>query len=229
MVDVYSPEGVVVEQRELASDIFGVPVKEGVVHLAVTAQNANARPMVAHTKTRGEVRGGGKKPWKQKGTGRARHGSIRSPIWRGGGIVFGPRTDRNYTLKINKKVRRKAICMALSQKVTDGSLILLSTLAFEKPATKTAAALLKRLPLTMRTKRTARVALVSPLGAGLVNKSFRNIPSVTIVPAHSLNVVDLLKAHFVVMPLSSVSEIEKNFAGIKERGTGTEERGTSNE
>ncbi|MDO8490268.1 MAG: 50S ribosomal protein L4 [bacterium] len=214
-VDVYNASGVVVSKQELPSDIFGVEVKEGVVHLAVLAQQANARPMVASTKTRAEVRGGGKKPWKQKGTGRARHGSIRSPLWRGGGITFGPRTDRNYSLKINKKARRKAVCMVLSQKVLDGQVILVDSLQFEKPTTKAAAAWLKVLPLTSKTKRAAKVAIVAPSGSTVVNKSFRNIPAANIVPAHSLNVIDLIQAQYLVMPVASITEIQKQLSEKK--------------
>ena len=214
LVDVYSIDGTVVSQKELPSDIFGVPVKEGVVHLAVVAQEANSRPMVAHTKTRGEVRGGGRKPWKQKGTGRARHGSIRSPIWRGGGVAFGPRTDRNYSLKINKKAKKKALCMVLSQKVNDSALILIDSLQFEKPATKLAAAFLKSLPFS-KAKKAPKVAIISPTGAAILNKSFRNIASTSIVPAHSMNVVELLRAKYLIMPVSALSEIQENFTEKK--------------
>lgn len=210
-VEVYNTAGKVVGERELPASIFGIEPQEGLVHLAVVAQQANARKVIASTKSKAEVRGGGKKPWKQKGTGRARHGSIRSPIWRGGGVVFGPRTDRNYSLKINKKARRKAVCMVLSQRVTDKALFLIDALSFEKPKTKEANGLLSNLPVPKEIKRKT-IALVSPKGASALVKSFRNIPDATIVPAHSLNVVDLLNARYVVMPLQSVDEIEKTFS-----------------
>ena len=226
LVDVYNTEGKVVSQKELSSDIFGVPVKEGVVHLAVVAQEANSRPMVAHTKTRGEVRGGGKKPWKQKGTGRARHGSIRSPLWRGGGVTFGPRTDRNYSLKINKKARRKAVCMVLSQKVIDSTLILVDSLQFEKPTTKQAALFLKNLPFT-KARKAPKIAIISPIGATILNKSFRNIPLTNIVPAHSLNVVELLRAKYLVMPLSALAEIQKALTDEKVKKVPAESASTS--
>lgn len=206
LVDVYNAEGAVVSQQELSPSVFGVSLNEGVVHLALVAHEANARPMVASTKSRGEVRGGGRKPWKQKGTGRARHGSIRSPIWKGGGVVFGPRTDRSYSLKINKKARRKAVCMILSKKVSDGALFLIDALEFEKPATKRAAGFLKKLPLSKPGKRT-RIGLVFPKGEKVLVKSFRNISSLEPLPAHSLNVKDLLKATTLVMPLKSLAEV----------------------
>ena len=115
-VAVYNQEGKAVSTVELDPAVFGVKPNSAVLHQAVVAQQANARTALAHTKTRGEISGGGKKPWKQKGTGRARAGSIRSPIWRGGGIVFGPRKIRNFSKKLNRKVHRAAILMALSAK-----------------------------------------------------------------------------------------------------------------
>ncbi len=115
-VKVYNLEGKEVKQVELNDAVFNVPVKSSVVHEVFVAQRNNAREPWADTKKRGEVRGGGKKPWQQKGTGRARHGSIRSPIWKGGGVTFGPLSIRNYTTKINKKTRRLATRMCLSDK-----------------------------------------------------------------------------------------------------------------
>lgn len=212
LLDVYNDAGQKVSQRELDASVFGILVKPGLLHLAVVAQEANARTVLASTKTRGEVRGGGRKPWRQKGTGRARHGSIRSPLWRGGGITFGPRTDRNFSLKINRKVKQKAICMALSQKAKDGRIILIESAQFEKPKTKEAAAFLQKLPIEQGTRKKSRIAFISPLGAVDTNRSLRNLPFVTVVPAHSLNVVDLLRCHSMVMPLASVEAIEKRYS-----------------
>ncbi len=211
-LDVYNNAGKKVSQRELSGDVFDVPLQEGLVHFAVVAQQANARHVLAHTKSRGEVRGGGKKPWKQKGTGRARHGSIRSPLWRGGGVSFGPRSNRNYSLKINKKVKQKALCMVLSQKAHAGNIILLDTFTIDTPRTKEMVTLFKNLPITSTKKKTEKIAFVSPLGATVMNKSLRNIPFVNIVPAHSMNIVDILNSGKIVMPLSSVDMIEKMYA-----------------
>lgn len=221
IVDVFNTEGSVVGTQELSPAVFAVPVKEGVVHLALVAHEANARPMVASTKTRGEVRGGGRKPWKQKGTGRARHGSIRSPIWKGGGVVFGPRVDRSYELKINKKARRKAVCMVLSQKVTDGKLIIVDSLSFETPTTRNAAAVLKKLPLGVTAKKRPTIGLVSPKGEKTLVKSFRNIPKLSILPAHSLNTKDLLRARFLVIPIRALAEVEAALTGSTPKTTKT--------
>jgi len=216
ILDVYDTEGTKVSTKELSSSIFGVPLKEGLIHLAVVAQAANARTVHASTKTRGEVRGGGKKPWKQKGTGRARHGSIRSPLWRKGGIVFGPRTTRNYSLKINQKARQKALCMVLSQKVREGRLVLIDDFVLTQPKTKEAISVLKRLPFNApQAKKQPSIGVVSPIGAHALNRSLKNIPYVHILPAHSLNVASTLQMRYLVMPLKSLEHIEQRFIGKK--------------
>src|SRR5436853_6808436 len=120
---IYNIEGKETGKITLPENIFGLPWNADLVHLVVVGMHANARTNVAHTKDRGEVRGGGKKPWRQKGTGRARHGSIRSPIWRGGGVTHGPRNEKNYARAIPKKIRAKALFMALSRKLKDGEII----------------------------------------------------------------------------------------------------------
>ncbi len=211
LVDVYNASGVKIAQHALPAAIFGVSVKQGLIHQAILAQQANRRPVLASTKTRAEVRGGGRKPWRQKGTGRARQGSIRSPQWRGGGVVFGPTAERVFTQKINRKVKRKALAMALSQKVQQGKLILVETFSPSQPKTKEALTILKSLPLPTKKTGLARVGFVSTTGAVHVNRSLRNLPFVTIVPAHSLNVEDLVSCASLVMPLESVSTLEKVF------------------
>lgn len=209
-LDVYNTQGSKVATKTLPASIFGIPIKEGLIHLAVVAQAANARNTHAHTKTRGEVRGGGKKPWKQKGTGRARHGSIRSPIWRKGGVVFGPRTDRNYSLKINHKAKQKALCMVLSQKAGEGRLVLLDDFALTQPKTREALAVLKNLPVNpTETKKHPTVGVISPLGATALNRSLKNIPYVHVLPAHSLNVASTLQMRYLVMPLKSLELLEQ--------------------
>src|SRR3989344_9053627 len=122
----------------LPESIFGIKWNSALIKQVVDAMQANARTNVAHTKTRGEVRGGGKKPWKQKGTGRARHGSIRSPLWRGGGTTFGPRNEKIFARDINKKMRNKALVTALSRKFKDNEVLFLEELSWNEPKTKTA-------------------------------------------------------------------------------------------
>ncbi len=126
-VKLYNWQGKVSGDELLDSKIFGIEPKPGVIHQVVIAQQKNSRDVIAHTKGRSDVRGGGKKPWKQKGTGQARHGSIRSPLWAGGGITFGPTSSRNFGIKINKKLKKQALAMALSDKVANEKLILVES------------------------------------------------------------------------------------------------------
>ncbi len=135
-VKVYNQDGAIVGSQELSEKVFGVEPKAAVIHQVAKAMMANKRQVLAHTKTRGEVRGGGIKPWRQKGTGRARHGSIRSPLWVGGGVTFGPRNDRNFKQKINNKMRRKAIAMGLSDRVKEDKFVVLDKIEMGEIKTK---------------------------------------------------------------------------------------------
>lgn len=210
--NIYNAQGEIVGVQTLANGIFGIPLKEGLVHLAVVQEQAAKRKGTASTKTKGEVRGGGKKPWKQKGTGRARHGSIRSPLWRGGGIVFGPRPDRNYSLKMNKKAKRKALLMVLSQTAQNGNIILLDTLSFQAPKTKEANVLLQKLPLGFDAKKKKRIGFVATKEDSVVRKSLRNIPLVKVVSLESMNIVDTLSCSKLVIPLSNLKKMEEQFS-----------------
>ena len=188
-VKVYNLAGKEIEQMELDPKIFEVAAKPSLVHQVIEVQRANARLKLAHTKTKGEVRGGGKKPWRQKGTGRARHGSIRSPLWKGGGITFGPRTEREFGKKINKKMRRKALFMTLSDKVKENNFIVVDNLALPEIKTKNFYAILKKLPM----KGTFSTLVVLKNKDENINKSARNIKKVKTILADSLNVYDILK------------------------------------
>jgi large subunit ribosomal protein L4 len=187
-VALYNQEGKETGQIELDPSLFDVEVNTALVHEAVVAQMANAREAIAHTKDRSEVAGTGKKPWKQKGTGRARHGSRRSPLWIGGGITFGPRNDRNFSMKINKKARRKALAMALTDKVKSGNFIAVEQLRLEDGKTKQLSALLKHLPING--KRT--LILVEPTNRS-VSIAAQNLSNIQTLPINALNIVDLLK------------------------------------
>lgn len=204
-VTLYTMEGKKQGTHELPARIFGVKVDPAFVEHAVVAQRANAKITVAHTKTRAEVRGGGRKPWRQKGTGRARHGSIRSPIWRGGGVAFGPRPERNYGMKINKKERQKALFMALSDKVSANRLVLLDALEMPSIKTKQFVTSLKKLPVERS------VLLVLPGSNTNIEKSARNVAGLTPIRADSLNVVDVLRHHCLVLPVDAIGVIEKTF------------------
>lgn len=203
---VYSAQGKKASSVKLPENIFGVAWNEALIHQVVTAMQANARTPVAHAKTRGEVSGGGKKPWRQKGTGRSRHGSSRSPIWKGGGVTHGPRNDKNYMQAIPKKMRAKALVIALSRKLADGQLIFVDKLGFEVPKTalakKTLANLatvpgLEKLALKGARKNTALVAVPAPSEA--TTKSFANIKAVTSEAVRNLNPVDILQHKFLII------------------------------
>ncbi|OGL74210.1 50S ribosomal protein L4 [Candidatus Uhrbacteria bacterium RIFCSPHIGHO2_12_FULL_57_11] len=200
---VYTEEGKPTGEIDLNPAVFGVAVKPQVLQQAIIAQRANARRSVAHTKTRGEVRGGGRKPWRQKGTGRARHGSTRSPIWVGGGVTFGPRSERNFEVKLNRKTRVAAIRMALTEKVADGKLIVLESLAFPEYKTKRMAGIMGKLPTVGR-----KTLLVLPVSDGKVSKSAANIPAVTTRNAGNLNVIDLVNNSALLTTREGVKRIE---------------------
>ena len=145
-INVYNTEGRVVGEQELASAFWDTKENSALLHQVVNAMMANLRKPLAHTKTRGEVRGGGRKPWKQKGTGRARHGSNRSPIWVGGGVTFGPRRERDYSQKINKKMKRAALQMLLANKAQADKLVVVDAFDLTSPNTKTMKQILNKLP-----------------------------------------------------------------------------------
>src|SRR3989338_649624 len=144
-VKLYNQVAEEVGKAELPDGFLGLKGNAALVHRVVTSQEANRRPTVAHAKGRSEVRGGGRKPWRQKGTGRARHGSIRSPIWKGGGVTHGPLKEKSYKKSINKKMAKKALYTVLSAKARDGEIVVLDTLKFEEPKTKLAAKVFKNL------------------------------------------------------------------------------------
>ncbi len=206
-VDVRNSKGDVVSTQVLPADIFSVPIKEELVHFAVTVQQANARKGTSAVKDRGDVRGGGKKPWKQKGTGRARHGSIRSPIWRGGGVVFGPTSDRNWSLKINKKVKLQALRMVLSDRAAQKRIVLIDTLNLDTPKTKEASALFARLQLRGTAKNPSRIGVIVPPHQPALRASMRNLLKTELLSPLSLNVVDLLRCNTLLVPLESLQEI----------------------
>ncbi|MBO8126523.1 MAG: 50S ribosomal protein L4 [Firmicutes bacterium] len=204
-VDVYNVEGERVGELELKDSVFGIEPNEPVMHLAVTAYLANQRQGTHSTKTRAEVAGGGRKPWRQKGTGRARQGSIRSPQWKGGGIVFGPK-PRSYRKALPKKVKRLAIKSALSAKVKSGELIVVDQLNFAEPKTKEMVKILEKLDIG----KTALFVTRDP--DRNVYLSGRNIPGLSVSPADGINAYDLLAHEKVVMTKDAVARVEEVFA-----------------
>lgn len=204
LISLYNIKGEKIGSLEIAKSLFDVKVNPALIHEAVIAQNANSRVAIAHTKDRGEIAGSSKKPWKQKGTGRARHGSKKSPIWIGGGITFGPRNERNFSVKINKKTKRQALAMVLSDKVAQDHFIALDELHLEKGKTNELASILKKLPLS-----TKKTLIVLPPEEKSVAKAAKNLKGVSTLPANTLNVVDLLKTGIVLVTKDSVAMIEK--------------------
>jgi len=195
-------EGTQVGDITLNDDIFGIEPHQQAMFDAVLLQRASLRQGTHKTKTRTEVRGGGRKPWKQKGTGRARQGSIRSPQWRGGGVVFGP-THRSYNLKMNRKVRRLALKSALSFKVLENEMVVLNELTLAAPKTKEMITVLSNL------EADKKVLLVVGADNNNALLAARNIESVKIIPATQVNVLDLLDARKVIMTQDAVNHIEE--------------------
>jgi len=206
LVDTYNQEGKKTGQSQLPKEIFGIEINPDLVHQVAVSQMANRRIAIAHTKNRSEVRGGGRKPWRQKGTGRARHGSRRSPIWKGGGVVFGPRKDRNFKKKINDKMRVKALFMVLSGKANDKELIVLDDLLIEIPKTKIMKQILNNLPMK---SSSCLIALAKKDEKLLL--SLRNISQTAVVPAKDLNALDLLSFKYLILPKESINIIKENF------------------
>jgi large subunit ribosomal protein L4 len=202
-VPVYNVNGVQVSETELRDDIFAAAVNEAVMHQALVRQLANARLGTHKTKTRGEVRGGGRKPWRQKGTGRARQGSIRAPHWKGGGTVFGP-TPRSYEQKMPRKMRRQALRSALSIKAADSQVRVLDTLEMSEPRTKDVVAMLKNLGIGG-----SSALILVPQRDEAVLRSVRNLPDVRTLVAQYLNVRDLLKFDYILVPMASLEVIEE--------------------
>ncbi|WP_159887864.1 50S ribosomal protein L4 [Paenibacillus puerhi] len=204
-VAVYNVSGSQVGEVELSENVFGIEPHAHALNQAVLLQRASLRAGTHKTKGRSEVRGGGRKPWKQKGTGRARQGSIRSPQWKGGGVVFGP-TPRSYSFKLPKKVRRLAIKSALSSKVKTSEIIVLDQLQLSAPKTKEFAAILNNLKVD-------RKALVVTAGyEENVALSARNIPGVKFVIAEGINVLDVLSYDKLIITKDAVQKVEEVFA-----------------
>lgn len=206
-IAVYNLGGEKVKDIEVKDVVFNVTPKEEVVHQVYTALRANSRVRLSHVKDKGEVRGGGRKPWKQKGTGRARHGSIRSPLWKGGGVTFGPAADRNYTQKINKKMNQLAVCMCLSDKVKQGMLLAVDVLNADK--TKTFVDMRNKLPGTG--KSTLLVVADAPETLARV---VRNVPEVDMVRAIDVNVVDLLHYQYIITNEAALRALEKRLEKV---------------
>lgn len=197
-------------ELKLAPAVFDVPMNYDLVHRVAVSLSSNRRRPIAHTKTKGEVRGGGKKPWSQKGTGNARAGSIRSPIFKGGGVTFGPRNEVNFQKKINKKERKKAFVEVLSSKLRDGELKIIESFELETPKTKKLADLFKKLGTE------GKSGLVVTLeNNDQVKKSLANLPRISFAQAANICSLDLLNYKFLYLEKAVVGYYEKKYATVE--------------
>lgn len=208
-IKVYNLEGKEVESLEIADSVFGLPKNDELVHQIAIALAANKRQVVADTKTRGERAGSGIKPWRQKGTGRARVGSVRTPIWRKGGVVFGPNSDRNFKKKINKKMNIKAITTVLSGKLLDKELFVVDKIAFPEKKTKEASKAISNLGIKEKTL----------MAFSAEEKDFRiatrNIKKVQNILISQLNVLDMLNNKYLFVSKESIKYLEDKYSSVK--------------
>jgi large subunit ribosomal protein L4 len=213
---LYNQKGTSAGKISLPEAVFGLPWNADLVHEIVRLMNSNSRTNIAHTKTRGEVRGGGKKPWKQKGTGRARHGSTRSPIWVGGGVAHGPRNDKNFSRKINKKAKTKALYTVLSRKFKDGEILFVDNMNMSAPKTKDARSIMDSLSkikgyerLATKPRNVALIAMDKKEDA--VTKSFRNFGNVSVEEFRNINPVNILNHTYLIVanPKESLKSFDK--------------------
>lgn len=201
-LDVYNKEGKKVGSESIPEGVFDLPVNNSLVYQAYTVKLANRRQPYAHTKDRSDVRGGGRKPWRQKGTGRARHGSRRSPIWVGGGVTFGPRNERVFSKKINKKMNQKAIAVVLSNKVREGSLFVIDSLKFEEPKTKHAAAVMSALKIDGYS-----AAVYGTKDDKYFKRVFNNVHRAEPHSINRLNIVDILENKNIVISKTALDAL----------------------
>jgi large subunit ribosomal protein L4 len=201
--DIFNAQGKKAGTLALPENVFGIEWNAALMHQVVTSMQDNARTNIAHARGRGDVRGGGRKPWKQKGTGRARHSSIRSPIWKGGGVTHGPNKNEVFSRTIPKKMRAKALFMALSQKLRDGEIVFVNSFEIEKPSTASAKKSLVALSksgferLVNKNKNAALIAFADAKEASV--KSFRNLGNVSYASVRDLNPVAVLKSKYLVL------------------------------
>ena len=233
-INIYNQKAESVGDMKLSDKVFGVKANEALVHQAMVAQMSNERQVLAHTKDRSEVRGGGRKPWRQKGTGRARAGSIRSPIWKGGGVTFGPRKDRNFSKNINKKMKQNAMLMVLSDRVKSGNFVVLDKLEMGEFKTKVFDEMLSSFATSVATpfakatdvkkakdvkkatadkggKKKRSVLVINNKKDDKVKYSGRNLAGVEIINLDNINILDLLRYRNVILTVEGAKELEKRY------------------
>ncbi len=214
-VNIYNQNGEQAGELKLSDKVFALEINNDLVHQAMVAQTANERQVLAHTKTKSEVRGGGKKPWKQKGTGRARAGSSRSPLWIGGGVTFGPRKDRNFSKKINKKMKQKALMMVFSDRLKNNNLVVVDKIEMAEFKTKIFNDSLKKLEKNFDgfdSKKRRSVLFVNDSKDVKTVNSGRNLSGVQIINLENINIVDLLKNRNLLISESAIKKINERYS-----------------
>lgn len=208
-ISLYNQKAEVTGEVDLPDRLFSQPMNRDLVYQVVRVMRASQRKPFGHVKGRSEVRGGGRKPWPQKGTGQARHGSIRSPLWRGGGVTHGPTKERRLERKVNQKMKQKAIAMVLSEKARRDEVRVLEDIALPEAKTKQAQELLDKF-LKIGEKRSTALVLL-PGKDEKISRAMRNLPNVKVLPAPNTNVLDLLNKKFVILPKHAIEVLEKTF------------------
>ncbi|MBU4023515.1 50S ribosomal protein L4 [Patescibacteria group bacterium] len=207
-IDTYNQEGEKTEQTDLPKEVFEQAFNSDLVHQVIVSMQSNRRQGTAHTKDRGEVSGGGRKPWRQKGTGRARHGSTRSPIWIGGGVTFGPTNERNYKKDIPSKMRKKALKCLLSQKLKDKEIFIIDDLKIEEPKTKIITDILEKLSKEIKKEKFKTLLIVSDKKDDKLLRAVKNIPNIDIIEARNLNSLAVVSYRDLLITKKSIKTIK---------------------
>lgn len=210
-VPIYNQQGKELSQTLLAKEIFGLKMNSDLMYQVVVSQRANRRKIIAHTKDRSEVSGGGKKPWRQKGTGRARHGSIRSPLWKGGGVTFGPRKERVFKKIIPKKMKKQALFMALSAKANNNLLVILDKITLSQAKTKEMVKIMADLRKNISNFKKGSVLLALPDYDKKIILAARNLPEIQTQQAKDLNALDLLSFKYLLLLKEALKTIKETF------------------
>jgi len=210
-IKIYNQTAEEVNDLELAENIFAVPVNTELLHQAIVAQNNNSRQVLAHTKTRSEVAGGGKKPWKQKGTGRARVGSSRSPIWIGGGVTFGPRKDRNFKQKINQKMKQRAMFIALSDRFESKTLAVINEIKLSEYKTKAISNILTTFEKKIFSTDRRSLLIISDGKDEMLKYSIRNLQNTKLINLDNINLLDIVNHRNLIMTEQAINAFSKRY------------------
>lgn len=213
---IYNQKAEAVGEASLSEKVFAVKINEALVHQAMVAQMSNERQVLAHTKDRSEVRGGGRKPWRQKGTGRARAGSSRSPIWIGGGVTFGPRKNRNFSKQINKKMKQKAVKMVLSDRLNENAIVILDKFKINEYKSKIINEIITNIEnkvLTAKKEKQKKrsVLLINDQVDEKLKYSSKNLPNTKLINIENINILDLLRFENIIISNKSIARLEKKF------------------